>query len=50
MLQLRAPSEPRVASFRAARFVVIGGICGLAWATGLRGFMAEVAGAESNVD
>jgi hypothetical protein len=50
MLQLRAADELRVTKFRAARFVVVGGICGFAWATGLRGFMAEVAGAESNVD
>ena len=35
---------------RAARFVAIGAICGLAWATGLRGFMAQVAGPESMVD
>jgi hypothetical protein len=30
-----------------ARYVVIGGICGLAWAAGLRGWMAELAAGES---
>jgi hypothetical protein len=30
--------------------LVVGGICGLAWAAGLRGFMAQVAGEESVVD
>lgn len=29
--------------------LLVGGVFGLAWATGLRGFMAEVAGAESTV-
>jgi hypothetical protein len=29
--------------------VLVGGICGLAWAAGLRGFMVEVAGPESTV-
>jgi hypothetical protein len=29
--------------------VVVGGICGLAWATGLRGFMAQIAGPASQV-
>jgi hypothetical protein len=31
------------------RLLVVGGICGLAWACGLRGFIAQVAGAESEV-
>ena len=31
------------------RLVVIGAICGLAWAAGFRGFMAEVAGPTSSV-
>jgi hypothetical protein len=30
--------------------VLVGGLCGLAWAAGLRGFMAQVAGSESEVD
>jgi hypothetical protein len=30
--------------------VLVGGLCGLAWAAGLRGFMAQIAGAESGVD
>lgn len=29
--------------------LVVGGVCGLAWACGLRGFMAQVAGSESAV-
>lgn len=31
----------------AARLLAIGAVCGLAWAAGLRGYMAEVAGSES---
>jgi hypothetical protein len=30
--------------------LAVGGICGLAWAAGLRGFMAEIAGSASNVE
>jgi hypothetical protein len=30
--------------------VLAGGLCGLAWAAGLRGFMAQIAGSESDVD
>jgi hypothetical protein len=30
--------------------VLVGGLCGLAWAAGLRGFMAQVAGSASEVD
>jgi hypothetical protein len=30
--------------------VLVGGVCGLAWAAGLRGFMAQIAGSESSVD
>ena len=30
--------------------VLVGGLCGLAWTAGLRGFMAQVAGPESGVD
>ncbi|MEV0285333.1 MULTISPECIES: hypothetical protein [unclassified Kribbella] len=30
--------------------LAVGGICGLAWAAGLRGFMAQVAGDEAGVD
>jgi hypothetical protein len=33
-----------------APMLAIGGICGLAWATGLRGFMAEIAGSASHVE
>ncbi|TDD25646.1 hypothetical protein E1218_14385 [Kribbella turkmenica] len=31
------------------KLVALGGLCGLAWAAGLRGFMAQVAGDESGV-
>jgi len=31
------------------RLLIAAGICGLAWASGLRGFMAQVAGSESQV-
>jgi hypothetical protein len=30
-------------------FIVVGAVCGLAWASSLRGFMAQVAGADSEV-
>jgi len=33
----------------AARLLAIGGVCGLAWAAGLRGFMAALAGSDSTV-
>ena len=42
----------RTSDTRAAtRYLVIGGLCGLAWAAGLRGWMAELAagGSESKV-
>ena len=32
-----------------ARMIVVGGVCGLAWAAGLRGFMAVFAGSASGV-
>ncbi|TCO16890.1 hypothetical protein EV652_11979 [Kribbella steppae] len=34
----------------AGRLVAFGGLCGLAWAAGLRGFMAQVAGEEAGVE
>lgn len=30
--------------------IAVGGVCGLAWAAGLRGFMAEIAGSASGVE
>jgi hypothetical protein len=30
--------------------LLVGGVCGLAWAAGLRGFMAQIAGSTSGVD
>ena len=41
---IATPGRPRLSAY-----VVIGGVCGLAWACGLRGFMAQVAGADSEV-
>ena len=46
-------AEPTVSStpgaYGATSLILIGALCGLAWSTGLRGFMAEVAGDESAV-
>ena len=42
--------QPDTGSRVGLRWVLAGGIVGLAWACALRGFMAEVAGAESGVD
>src|SRR5207342_2926450 len=43
-------TEPaRSAGGGAAPLIAIGAVAGLAWATSLRGFMAQVAGAESAV-
>jgi MFS family permease len=33
----------------AVPLLAIGGVCGLAWAAGLRGFMAELAGSDSTI-
>jgi hypothetical protein len=33
-----------------ARMIIVGGVCGLAWAAGLRGFMAVIAGSASGVE
>jgi hypothetical protein len=46
-LDKRRPT-PR-ASGRATRSVLLGGLCGLAWAAGLRGFMAQIALPDSSV-
>lgn len=43
------PPQPST-SRHTVRYVALGGVVGLAWACALRGFMAEVAGAESGVD
>jgi hypothetical protein len=34
---------------RSGPLLAIGGVCGLAWAAALRGFMAQIAGADSSV-
>lgn len=45
-----AHDQPIAAQRRgAAGLVVVGAVCGLAWATGLRGLMAEIAGFDSTV-
>jgi hypothetical protein len=45
--------EPTVSSAQgthgATSLIIIGALCGLAWSSGLRGFMAQVAGDESTV-
>ena len=45
--------EPTVSSaqgtYGATSLIIIGALCGLAWSSGLRGFMAQVAGNESTV-
>ncbi len=44
------PAAGRSASLlRLLRLVLLGGLCGLAWAAGLRGFMAQIAQDESGV-
>jgi hypothetical protein len=48
--QLAASPQKRQAGRGATSHVLIGGLCGLAWAAGLRGFMAKIAGSESTVD
>lgn len=35
---------------RATALLLVGGVCGLAWAAGLRGMMAELTGTVANVD
>jgi hypothetical protein len=40
----------RVPDRAFATRIVLGGVCGLAWAAGLRGFMAEVAGPKSGIE
>jgi hypothetical protein len=49
--QALARSAPIVTRSRIRLWplLAIGGVCGLAWAAALRGFMAQVAGAESGV-
>ena len=48
-------NEDMIARARARRarsavpLLAIGGVCGLAWAAGLRGFMAELAGPDSTI-
>ncbi|HSE70342.1 MAG TPA: hypothetical protein VLA97_06255 [Nocardioidaceae bacterium] len=47
----RAPAHDRAPGRRAAAaLVAVGAVCGLAWAAGLRGMMAEIAGPGSEVD
>lgn len=41
-------ARPQVGG-RATTLVLVGGLCGLAWAAGLRGFMAQIAVGDSSV-
>jgi hypothetical protein len=41
--QLAAAPHKRHAGRKATSHILVGGLCGLAWAAGLRGFMAQVA-------
>ena len=47
-----AQARKRVTSdrTRGASLVLVGGLCGLAWAAGLRGFMAQIVGEDSSVN
>lgn len=49
---MASPAGPKVLGFErsAVTSTVLGGVCGLAWAAGFRGFMAEVAGSGSGVE
>jgi hypothetical protein len=50
MQQLAVPEQFLHSGRRATGLVLLGGLCGLAWAAGLRGFMAQIARSESTVD
>ncbi len=42
-----AQAPVRTDTQRGTRLVLLGGLCGLAWAAGLRGWIIQLAGAES---
>ena len=44
-----APMQVRGDRSRGVSLVLLGGLCGLAWAAGLRGFMAQIVPEESSV-
>lgn len=44
-----APTQVTDDQNRGVVLVLLGGLCGLAWAAGMRGFMAQIAGEESSV-
>jgi hypothetical protein len=48
--EVRERRQPARPGGGPAVTILMGGLCGLAWAAGLRGFMAQVAGSESGVD
>jgi hypothetical protein len=48
--QLAAAPHKRHAGRKATSHILVGGLCGLAWAAGLRGFMAQIARSASTVD
>ena len=47
--EVRQTSERQDVHPHLSKCLIVGGVCGLAWAAGLRGYMAQVAGAESEV-
>lgn len=48
--EVRERRQPARPGGGPAVTILMGGLCGLAWAAGLRGFMAQVAGSASGVD
>jgi hypothetical protein len=48
--ELRGRRQPTRHGGGPTTALLVGGLCGLAWAAGLRGFMAQIAGTASSVD
>jgi hypothetical protein len=48
--ELRGRRQPARHGGGPTTALLVGGLCGLAWAAGLRGFMAQIAGSTSGVD
>jgi hypothetical protein len=48
--ELRGRRQPARHGGGPTTALLVGGLCGLAWAAGLRGFMAQIAGTASSVD
>jgi hypothetical protein len=50
-MTIRQPSlSQRPTTASRTKILAVGGLCGFAWAAGLRGFMSQVAGAEAGVE